>query len=255
MSVTSVDRAFLLLRAVGGGSDTVSALSVETGLPLATTARLLNTLEQLGALSRTKKRYRIGPAIAELAGDSAAYDLISIATGHLSELVALTNETAGLAEAIGPETLHLAQLTAERDVTVKDWTGTRVPVHHGAIGFVIMAHWADAQIDAYLEGDLEQLTPNTVTDPQIIRSRVEEIRERGWLWTTDEYASGVATVAAPLRDSKGSAVGSLHIYGPSYRFPTEGQHDEIGALAAERAAAISAVLGWTGRPKGTDTRD
>ena len=242
----SVDRAFLLLRAVGAGASTVSVLSAQTGLPLATTARLLNTLEQLGALSRTEKRYSIGPAIAELAGAPAVYDLVGLATSHMSDLVALTNETAGLAEAIGHETLHLAQLTAERDVTVKDWTGTRVPVHHGAIGFVVMAHWPDGQIDTYLERDLESLSPNTITDPSTIWGRVHEIRERGWLWTTDEYASGVATVAAPLRDGRGSPTGSLHVYGPSYRFPAEGERDKIGALVARRAATISGVLGWTG---------
>ncbi len=248
MTVTSVDRAFQLLRAVESGATTVSALSVETGLALATTARLLNTLEQIGALSRVDKRYSIGPAIGELAGQSVTYDLASLAAAHMSDLVALTNETAGVAEAVGHHTFHLAQLTAERDVTVKDWTGTRVPVHHGAIGFVVMAHWSDGQIDSYLEGPLEKLTPNTVTDPSEIKRRLDRIRTQGWIWTIDEYASGVATAAAPIRDRRGAALGSLHVYGPSYRFPTDAAHaDEVGAAVAERAAAISAVLGWTAK--------
>jgi len=245
MTVASVDRAFRLLRAVEAGANTVSTLSSETGLALATTARLLNTLEQIGALSRADKRYRIGPAIGELAGQAVAYDLVALATSHLSELVALTNETAGVAEAVGHNTFHLAQLTAERDVTVKDWTGTRVPVHHGAIGFVVMAHWSDGQIDNYLDGPLEQLTPKTVTDPDTIRRRIDQIRRRGWIWTIDEYASGVATAAAPIRDRHGASVGSLHVFGPSYRFPTgDGQADAVGSALAERARAISAVLGW-----------
>ncbi len=244
MTVASVDRAFQLLRAVESGADTVSALSAETGLALATTARLLNTLEQVGALARIDKRYSVGPAIGQLAGQSVAYDLASLAAAHLSDLVALTNETAGVAEAVGHHTFHLAQLTAERDVTVKDWTGTRVPVHHGAIGFVIMAHWSDGQVDTYLDRPLEALTDNTVTEPAEIRRRIELIRQRGWLWTIDEYASGVATAAAPIRDDRGTAVGSLHVYGPSYRFPADdGQADEVGAAVADRADAISAVLG------------
>jgi DNA-binding IclR family transcriptional regulator len=251
MSVASVDRAFQLLRAVDGGAATVSALSKQTGLALATTARLLNTLEQVGALSRVDKRYRIGPAIADLAGQPAAYDLAALAAGHMSDLVALTDETAGVAEAAGHTTFHLAQLTAERDVTVKDWTGTRVPVHHGAIGFVVMACWSAGQIDNYLASPLERLTGNTVTDPAVIRTRIEHIRRRGWIWTVDEYASGVATVAAPVRDGRGAAVGSLHVYGPSYRFPADdGQADEVGRAVAERARAISAVLGWTGTDGG-----
>ena len=245
MTVASVDRAFRLLRAVEAGANTVSTLSSETGLALATTARLLNTLEQIGALSRADKRYRIGPAIGELAGQAVAYDLVALATSHLSELVALTNETAGVAEAVGHNTFHLAQLTAERDVTVKDWTGTRVPVHHGAIGFVVMAHWSDGQIDNYIAGDLERFTANTVTDATLIWQRVREIRERGWIWTIDEYASGVATAAAPIRGRMGAAVGSLHVYGPSYRFPADNSHaDEVGAALAARAQTISSVLGW-----------
>jgi len=245
MTVTSVDRAFMLLRAVESGANTVSSLSQETGLALATTARLLNTLEQIGALSRMDKRYKIGPAIGELAGQSVAYDLAALSTTHMSDLVALTNETAGVAEAVGHNTLHLAQLTAERDVTVKDWTGTRVPVHHGAIGFAVMAHWSDAQIDTYLDGPLEKFTAKTVTDPKAIWDRINRVRHRGWIWTIDEYASGVATAAAPVRNRYGASVGSLHVYGPSYRFPSDDvQAAEVGAAVAERARAISAVLGW-----------
>lgn len=257
MTVTSVDRAFMLLRAVESGANTVSSLSHETGLALATTARLLNTLEQIGALSRVGKRYNIGPAIGELAGQSVAYDLAALATLHMSDLVALTNETAGVAEAVGHNTLHLAQLTAERDVTVKDWTGTRVPVHHGAIGFVVMAHWSDAQVDTYLDSPLEKFTAKTVTDPKRIWDRIDHIRRTGWIWTIDEYASGVATAAAPILDRHGVSIGSLHVYGPSYRFPSDDtQADEVGAGVAERAQAISAVLGWKikneSAPKGDD---
>ncbi|MCP4964702.1 MAG: helix-turn-helix domain-containing protein, partial [bacterium] len=101
MSVTSVERAFQLLRAVPTSDGTLSGLSRETGLPVATVSRLMSALEKAGAVLRNdEKVYRIGPALVELvSSEPGPYDLLALATAHLSELAAQTNETAGVVEA------------------------------------------------------------------------------------------------------------------------------------------------------------
>lgn len=247
MTVTSVERAFLLLRAVPASDGTLSGLSRETGLPVATVSRLMNALEQAGAVLRNHKTYRIGPAVVELAGDEpAAYDLLALATSHLSALAAETLETAGIAESAGTDLIHLGQIETEHDVSVRDWTGFRAPAHSGAIGFVLMAHWDEPAIDRYLGLDLEAFSPHTLTDPGAIRDRLGAIRATGWCWSTDEYALGVTTVAAPVLDRDGDAVAALHVHGPSYRFPGGRDREVIGASVRSRADAISAVLGFRG---------
>jgi len=245
MTVAAVDRAFQLLRAIPTTDGSLSGLARQTDMPVATVSRLLTTLEAAGAVRRDEKAYRIGPAIRELASDEPAhYDLLSIAGPHLTELAALTDETAGIASCVGDELMHLGQVATDHDVSVTDWTGFRVGVHSGAIGFVMMAHWPTERVDAYLAPDLKQYVERTMIDPATIRARLDQVRVDGFLWTTDEYALGVTTIAAPIRDRDGLGIGAVHVHGPSFRFPKELVPTEIEALVTTRATAISSVLGW-----------
>ncbi len=244
MTVNSVDRAFRLLRAVPATDGTLSGLARETGLAVATVSRLMNTLEQTGAVVRERKVYRIGPAVFELAnGEPETYDLLALSVGHLNALVVETGETAGIAEPAGLQHVHLGQVASAHDVSVRDWTGFQAEAHSGCIGFVLMAHWEQRTIDRYLAGTLARFSPYTVVDRETILARLDKIRQQGWFWTTDEYALGVTTVAAPVLDRAGVAVGSLYVHGPSYRFPSARQRPAIGRALLERAQAISGVLG------------
>ena len=244
MTVVAVDRAFALLRAVPQTGGTLSELSRETGLAVATVSRLMGTLEQAGAVVRENKTYRIGPTMLALAGaDVPTFDLLSLASGHLKALLSATGETAGIAESVGVDHVHLGQVATLHDVSVRDWTGVRVAGHSGCIGFVLMAYWDDAMVDAYFANDLEQFSPATLTTRATIEPLLETVRRQGWIWTVDQYAVGVTTVAAPVLDRDGAAVASLYVHGPSYRFPVDDQRDTVGRDVADRARAISAVLG------------
>ena len=166
MTVAAVERAFQLLQAVPSGDGTLSSLAADTGLPIATVSRIMGTLEQAGAVLRTDKTYRIGPAVMELADSgSAAYDLLALAATHLTTLANATNETAGIVEAAGTDVIHLGQVATEHHVSVRDWTGFQVAAHSGSIGFVVMAYWPVDKLEAYLAGDLEKFSPFTVTEP------------------------------------------------------------------------------------------
>lgn len=254
--VVSVLRAFELLRAVPEGDGTLSALARRTGLPMATVARLMGTLEQAGAVLRSEKVYRIGPTLMELAGDEpAAQDLLAVAQPHLHHLASATDETAGVVQAMGSEYLHLGQVATAHDVAVRDWTGVQLPLHAGCIGFVVMAHRSAEAVAGYMAGELEAFSPLTVTDPKVVAERLAQVRQVGWLWTTGEYAPDITTVAAPVLDRERRAVGAIHVHGPAYRFPGPADPDAIGRDVADAARAVSMVIGWRadepgGRPGG-----
>lgn len=247
MSVTSVERSFRLLRAIAEEPRSLSELARNLDLATSTAARFLSSLHAAGAVSRDNDgTYRIGPAIFDLAGrPSGGYDLVAIASKHLSALAKRTGETSGIAAAVDDDILHLAQRSNDDDagVQVKDWSGQQIPAHPGCTGLVVMAHWPEKQIDAYLERPLETFSEATVTDPTIIRQRLRQIRRDGYLWTTDEYAVGLTSVASPVFDSSDRAVAALHVFGPTYRFPEDGRKASIATELCDRAAQISAVLG------------
>jgi DNA-binding IclR family transcriptional regulator len=242
--VQSLERAFAILDEVAQRPAGVTAIAERVRLPKSTVARLLATLEDVDAVERFDgARWRIGPGVEALtAAVSPERSLISIARPFLVDLVAELGEDAGLGLPDGNEILYVDQVESDNPVQVRDWTGTRAPMHAVPSGLVLLAEWPEDAFDAYLSGELAALTRHTVTDPKALRSRLAEVRERGYAWGLEEFAEGIDSVAAPLRDARGKAIAAIHVHGPSYRFPSPGDEtrvaeavvavaDEIGSLA------------------------
>jgi DNA-binding IclR family transcriptional regulator len=219
--VQSVDRAFAVLRAVATGGGGVSDIARRTGLAVSTTARLLSTLEAQTAVTRVEPgpTYRIGPAVTDLAATAdPAAGIVGRARAHLEVLVAELGESAGVSVAAGERSvLYLDQVDGDHDVTLRDWTGERLPLHVVSSGIVLLAARTDAAVRAYARGGLDPATEHSVTTLRELRARVADARRDGHAWTVEEYAPGITSVAAPIRDAAGAVVAALHVHGPSYR--------------------------------------
>ncbi|HEU0336221.1 MAG TPA: IclR family transcriptional regulator [Gaiellaceae bacterium] len=242
--VQSVERAFAILDALAGRTAGLTALAARVGLPKSTVARLLQTLQRLGAVERVDgARWRIGPGVAALAaGASAERGLAALVRPELVSLVADLGEDAGLALPDGYDVHYIDQVESENPVQVRDWTGTRAPMHAAPSGLVLLAEWPEDAIAGYLRRDLERLTPATVVDPARLRARLAEVRRRGYAWGLQEFAEGINSVAAPVRDARGQAIAAIHAHGPAYRFPPPGGEDRIAARIAAAADAVHGQL-------------
>src|SRR6185503_547638 len=98
-TVQSVDRAFAVLRQVASTPGGISDVARAVDLPVSTVARLLGTLESLGAVGRIgdSGAYGIGAGIRSLADAiDASETLVARARPLLPELVDRTGETSGL---------------------------------------------------------------------------------------------------------------------------------------------------------------
>jgi DNA-binding IclR family transcriptional regulator len=242
--VQSVERAFAILAALAGRTAGVTTLAARLGLPKSTVARLLATLQQLGAVERVDgARWRIGPGVAALAaGASAERGLAALVRSELVSLVADLGEDAGLALPDGYDVHYIDQVESANPVQVRDWTGTRAPMHATPSGLVLLAEWPADAIAGYLRRDLERLTPRTVVDPERLRARLAEVRERGHAWGLEEFAEGINSVAAPVRDARGQAIAAIHAHGPAYRFPARGGEARIAARIVAAADAVHRQL-------------
>lgn len=235
--VQSVDRAFAVLRAVATAAGGVSDISRRTGLAVTTTARLLGALEGLGAVTRQDPgpTFRIGPGVTDLAAaaDPAA-GLVERARAHLEALVAAVGETAGISVADGDRhVLYLDRVEAtEHDVTLRDLTGERLPLHVVSSGLVMLAARDAAGVREYIAGGLERFTDHTTTDAAGLRRRLVQVRLQGHAWTVEEYVEGICSVAAPIRDGAGEVVAALHVHGPSYRLKESDGRVTAAVLAA-----------------------
>ena len=242
--VQSLERAFAILDEVAQRPAGVTAIAERVRLPKSTVARLLATLEQVDAVERFDgAQWRIGPGVAALSSTvSPERSLIALARPFLTDLVAELGEDAGLGLPDGNEILYVDQVASDNPVQVRDWTGTRAPMHAVPSGLVLLAEWPEDALDAYLAGELAALTRHTVTDPGRLRKRLRDVRCAGHAWGLQEFAEGIDSVAAPIRDGRGKAVAAVHVHGPAYRFPAPGQEERVAVEVAQASLGVGRLL-------------
>ncbi|MEM7275793.1 MAG: IclR family transcriptional regulator [Actinomycetota bacterium] len=239
-TVQSVGRAFAMLREVAESPGGLSDLARRLDLPTSTTGRLLATLEEIGGVARSDGgTYRIGPAIAELAR-SAVDDAPSLelaARHHLGALADLTGEAAGLSVVVGDETVSVAQVDAPKPVQAEDWTGHAWPLHRGGSGHAVLSTFDEGELSSYLDR-------NPDLDRDEVTNRVARAAADGHGWSNGDYREGLSSVAAPVVDHRGRAMGTLYVFGPSYRFPgDEAARLEVEALVRAHARDLSSGIG------------
>ncbi len=247
--VQSIERAFSVLEALGDGPLGVTEVADRVGLPKSTVARLLAALVNEGVVEQVADGtdYRIGARIVTLAaGVRPTRTLVAVARPHLVELAALVGEAAGLSIQDGFLVHYVDQVDSPHPVGVRDWTGTRLPMHAVSSGLVFLAHMHPGDIDAFLAGTLTRYTPTTVVDPAEIRDRLRQTLLEGHAWTRDEVADGISSVAAALADEDGEVIAAIHVHGPSYRFPAPGAESSVAERVVLTAARISSGLRQAG---------
>jgi len=245
--VQSIRRAFAVLRALGSGPLGVSDVAVASRIPKSTAARLLAALAAEGAVEQVpgERRYRLGPDLLAVAsGLAETWDIVGIARPVLVDLVAEVGEAAGVSIRDGWTVQYVDQVEPPNPnpIQVRDWTGTRIPLHAVSSGQVFLAQLPAPVLARYFAEPLEAFTPRTLTDAPALLERLREIRRDGHAWVRDEYSDGLSSVAASIADARAEVVAAVHVHGPSYRFPEPGQADRVAAAVRTAAARIGARL-------------
>jgi DNA-binding IclR family transcriptional regulator len=240
IGVQSIRRAFAVLRALANGPLGVSDVAKASRIPKSTAARLLAALAAEGAVEQVpgEHRYRLGPDLLSIAsGLGETWDIVAIARPTLVELASELGEAAGVSIRDGWTVQYVDQVEPAdpNPVQVRDWTGTRIPLHAVSSGQVFLAQLPAPVLARYLAEPLDAFTPRTLTDAPALLERLREIRRDGHAWVRDEFAVGITSVAAGVADARGELVAAVHVHGPTYRFPAQGSEEEIAA--AVRAAA------------------
>ena len=247
IGVQSIRRAFAVLRALADGPIGVSEVAIASRIPKSTAARLLAALASEGAVEQVpgERRYRLGPDLLAIAsGLGETWDIVAIARPALLDLTTELGEAAGVSIRDGWTVQYVDQLEPPNPnpVAVRDWTGTRIPLHAVSSGQVFLAQLAAPVLARYLAEPLEAFTGRTLTDASSLLERLRDIRRDGHAWVRDEYAVGISSVAAPIADARAEVVAAVHVHGPSYRFPAAGDEDRIASAVRTAAARIGARL-------------
>lgn len=225
----------------------VSELARRMGLAKSTVHRLLSTLAEGNLIERNPRtgRYRLGLKVYELGMvASSRLNLHEAVAMHIDGLRDLTGETVHVGILDAAEVVYVERRESPHTLRLFGEVGHRNLAHCTSTGKVLLASLGEEALDEVLESaSLQAKTSSTVTDAHELRRQLESIREQGFALNMNEAEMGVASIAAPIRDSSRKVIAAISVAGPTIRF----QQDALGRLTSaviQTAGEISSRLGY-----------
>ncbi len=249
-ALSTVQNAARLLKAFLSRDELLgpSELGRRLGLGKSTVHRLLSTLAAEGLLEHDRRTggYRLGIVMFELGETVRVHmDLHAAAAPVLAMLREETRETAQVGVLDKGEVVYVDRLESSYTLRLFTETGRRVPAHCTSSGKVLLAFLPEQTRSALLRGrTLAALTPDTITDPDVLSAELARVRTRGWAEAVNERETGVASIAAPVRDFRGEVVAAISIGAPIIRLGAA-QRRRLARPVMEAGDAVSRRLGWS----------
>jgi DNA-binding IclR family transcriptional regulator len=234
-----VERAFQILFTLGSKPEGcgLGELSRLSGLPSATTLRILRTLAGIHVIDidPVNRQYRLGPALHRLATTSfEGMHLVRIAHPFLEELRDLTKETTCLFRVSGQDRLCVASARSERELSFSMMAGQRRSILIGAPSKLLLAYMSDEKRASLMAGLPKR-------DRRLLETHCRKVAERGVAYSQSELVPGGAGLSVPIFDHSGE-VAALTILGPAIRL-TQREAERITPLLQTAAREISKRLG------------
>ncbi|QDC26440.1 IclR family transcriptional regulator [Georgenia yuyongxinii] len=214
----SLTRAFQLLElmASNGGSMALSELSHQSGLPLPTTYRVVNSMVSEGYVRRLQERgYALGPRLIGL-GAVASRMLGACADPFIEELVEAVGETAGVAALDGESAAYIAQAPSRFAMRMSIEVGHRSPLHCTAAGKVILAQLPPSQVKHLLaRTELQRYTPRTISSFPELKEELATVAKQGFAVDDGESEKGLRSIAVSVPEAPVPM--ALSVLGPDSR--------------------------------------
>jgi IclR family KDG regulon transcriptional repressor len=200
----SVKKAFAILSAVSSSKDGmgVSDLAKKLKIAKSTVHGMTSTLEELGAVMRDPltKKYKLGFTLLEI-GRSAysQIDLQTAARPVTEELMERTQTSVFLGILNWRQVTIVDIVESRQELNITAPVGSIIPLLAGAVGKVFLAAMSEQQAAKIVKSKgLPRFTDNSIVDPDLYFSELNQVREKGYAVDDEEYILGVRAVASPL---------------------------------------------------------
>jgi DNA-binding IclR family transcriptional regulator len=235
--MSSLNKVFATIEAVVARQSTgLSFAEVQsaTGLPKASTHRMLKGLVALGYLNfdQETKKYRGSLKLASFGAEVMAnFDLRS----HIHpQLIRLHNETGHTCNmgVMNGEIGVFADKIQSQDYGIKLFSevGKTFPLHCTGLGKVLLSYSPADVLDRILSRPLQAITDKTITRPEELRKQFATIRKKGYAIDMEEITRGIVCVAAPVFGVKGEIICAVSITFPTFIHKERGIAKEIKAI-------------------------
>ena len=224
---------------------TPTEVNAALDLPKPTIHRLFATLEDEGFLQRDMdgRTYSPGPRLRTLAGGILSSLRIRTARqAILKRLSRQIGETCNIALPDRDAMIYLERVETEWPLRIQMPKGTRVPFHCTASGKMYLSSLASNHLQRYLKAaELVGHTPNSITDPQHLRTEIATIRDQGYALDREEFMTDMIALAVPILDPNQRLMATLSFHAPAQRFNVQKSLNFLGAVR-EASAELSLLV-------------
>ncbi len=246
--VPGLDRGMRVLNLLASRAEPLAppAIARELDIPRSAIYEIINTLTAHRAV-QAHPDGRIGLGQQLLVYGSAygaSMDLVTAAQPIAREVMTQCQETVQVGILDGRQVLYLVKADSPRPVRLVSTIGSRVPAHCTAIGKMLLSGLPDEELNRRLaEAPLERMTGSSITDPDRLRSCLDDVRsaDRAFEWA--ESNEDVACLAVPVRDSSGAIIAAMSMSAPITRLRLDSREEPHLQALRDGANRLSTALG------------
>ena len=240
----TLERGLDLLLAFSEAHPTLSVaqLSEQSGLPLSTVYRLLQTLEARGFVSPAGAgRYQLGPSILAMLPvlrRRIDQDIGGIALPIMEELAMATGETVILTVVSNNLAVCIQSVESDQALRLSFRRGVISPLWSGASAKVLLAYLdPEAQAAVIEQAAGQSYASGARVEAEALAAQIAAIRADGYVCTSDEIDLGARAVAVPVLKRGRRLLAGLSVAAPRARLDLAA----VPALAAQLAGAAARV--------------
>ncbi|MBL7164547.1 MAG: IclR family transcriptional regulator [Anaerolineales bacterium] len=254
--VPAVERALNILEYLAQQSTSITLKNISTnlGIPSVTTYRLVRYLRSRGYIredSQIEGEYRLGFKILDLSYLlTKQQDLNAAAKPVMKELSGRTGQTTQLGILRGLGVMYIEQVLPMTPVNIMAGLRTVMPVNVSASGKVLVAFLPTDEQDVFLQNaELPPQTPQSITDISRFKQELRKVKEKGYATDNEEYARGIACLAAPIMDHSEKAIAAIGITGHISAYADSDDYERLTRDVVAAAIKISESMGYTASKK------
>ena len=213
--VQSLERGISVIRSFSADNprQTLADVSRQTGLTRATARRLLLTLEHLGYVRSDGRYFELTARILDIGYSYiSSLNLNDIAQPYLERFSEEVHESSSVSVLDDTDIVYVARVPTKRIMTVSIGLGSQFPAYQTSMGRVLLAELPDDEIvDIFERSDRSHATERTVDSAAELLDCIGTVRAQGWALLDQELEIGVRSIAAPLRNSAGTAIAAMNV--------------------------------------------
>jgi DNA-binding IclR family transcriptional regulator len=209
-------------------------------------SRVLAALAKAELVERDPRTqsYRLGWRLYALAARAGDQRLLETARPLLRRLVDEVGERANLSVLRDAQVLTVCSESPRRSVQATGWVGRTVPAYCTSSGRALLFDASPDAVRALFAGmKFERPGPRAPSTVEELLRRLQSSRRRGFAVVDEEFEPGLLSIAAPVRDFRGSVCAAINVSAPRFRLAPRSRVDTVGAALTATAGELSGLLG------------